>query len=162
MAALQLLHADHLDAVLAFEIENRCYFATWVTDRGDAYFEGFEADQGDLLREQALGTCAFYLMFGEDDAVVGRFNLYDIENTAARLGYRVAESAAGHGVATEGVRELCTLAADRHGVKHLRAATSTVNTASQKVLTKAGFALLGPAPPEELGGKPGSAYQRDL
>jgi ribosomal-protein-alanine N-acetyltransferase len=65
-------------------------------------------------------------------------------------------------VATETVRELCQLAASRHGLRTLRAATAHENAASQKVLTKAGFVLVGPADPADLGGKPGSWYQRDL
>ena len=36
------------------------------------------------------------------------------------------------------------------------------HSASQKVLTKAGFVPAGPADPADLGGKPGSWYQRHL
>jgi ribosomal-protein-alanine N-acetyltransferase len=60
------------------------------------------------------------------------------------------------------VRELCRLAAARHGLHTLRAATSRENTASQKVLTKAGFVPAGPADPAHLGGKQGTWYQCDL
>jgi hypothetical protein len=60
------------------------------------------------------------------------------------------------------VRELCRLAAARHGLRTLRAATSRENTASQKVLTKAGFIPAGPADPASIGGKQGTWYQRDL
>jgi [ribosomal protein S5]-alanine N-acetyltransferase len=65
-------------------------------------------------------------------------------------------------VATETVRELCRLAASRHGLRTLRAATAHSNTASRRVLAKAGFVLVGPADPAHLGGKPGDWYQRDL
>ena len=75
---------------------------------------------------------------------------------------RVAQHVAGRGVATATVRELCRLAAARHGLHTLRAATSSANVASQKVLTKAGFVPVGPADPAHLGGKPGTWYQRDL
>jgi ribosomal-protein-alanine N-acetyltransferase len=80
----------------------------------------------------------------------------------ANLGYRVAQHVAGRGVATEAVRKLCRLAAAEHGVRTLRAATSLGNIASQKVLTKVGFIQVGPADPAELGGKPGTWYQRSL
>ncbi|MDX6548732.1 MAG: [ribosomal protein S5]-alanine N-acetyltransferase [Gaiellales bacterium] len=56
------------------------------------------------------------------------------------------------------VQELCRLAA-RYGLRTLRAATTHENAASQTVLTKAGFVPVGPA---DLGGKPGTWYQRDL
>ena len=65
-------------------------------------------------------------------------------------------------MATATVRELCRLAAARHGLRTLRAATSRENAASQKVLAKAGFVPVGPADPADLGGKPGTWYQRDL
>jgi [ribosomal protein S5]-alanine N-acetyltransferase len=65
-------------------------------------------------------------------------------------------------VATATVLELCRLASARHGLRTLRAATSCDNAASQKVLTKAGFVPVGPADPADLGGKPGTWYQRDL
>jgi ribosomal-protein-alanine N-acetyltransferase len=60
------------------------------------------------------------------------------------------------------VLELSRLAAERHGLRTLRAATSQENIASQKVLIKAGFVPVGPADPADLGGKPGTWYQRDL
>ena len=69
---------------------------------------------------------------------------------------------AGRGVATATVRELCRLAAARHGLRTLRAATTHQNVASQKVLTKTGFVAVGPADPAHIGGKPGTWYQRDL
>jgi ribosomal-protein-alanine N-acetyltransferase len=42
------------------------------------------------------------------------------------------------------------------------AGSARTNTASQKVLTKAGFTPVGPADPAGLGGRPGTWYQRDL
>jgi ribosomal-protein-alanine N-acetyltransferase len=159
---LKRLHAGDAPAVLAFELVNRAYFAASVSDRGDEFFDQF-ADQYDaLLAEQEAGTSAFYVLVGEDGSVLGRFNLYDFEDGAARLGYRVAQQVAGRGVATAAVRELCQLAAARHGLRILRAATSRENAASQRVLTKAGFVPVGPADPADIGGKPGTWYQRDL
>jgi [ribosomal protein S5]-alanine N-acetyltransferase len=80
----------------------------------------------------------------------------------AELGYRVAQRVAGRGVATAAVRELCLLAASRHGVSTLRAATSSENLASQSVLRKAGFVPVEAADPSELDGKEGHWYQRDV
>ena len=102
------------------------------------------------------------MLVAEDGSVLGRFNLYRFEDGTAELGYRVAQHVAGRGLATATVRELLLLAAARHGLRMLRAATSRENTASQKVLTKAGFVPVGPADPAHLGGKQGTWYQRDL
>jgi ribosomal-protein-alanine N-acetyltransferase len=159
---LQRLHAGHAPAVLAFELANRDYFAASISDRGDEYFDQFTDRHRALLAEQEAGTCACYVLVAEDGSVLGRFNLYDVGDGTADLGYRVAQHVAGRGVATAAVRELCGLAAARHGLRTLRAATSHTNAASQRVLAKAGFVPAGPADPASLGGKPGTWYQRDL
>jgi len=159
---LERLQARHASAVLAFELANRAYFAASISDRGDDFFDQFTDLYDALLAEQDAGICAFYVLVADDGSVLGRFNLVDIEDHTAELGYRVAEHVAGRGVATATVRELCRLAAARHGLRTLRAATARQNAASQKVLTKAGFVPVGPADPAHLGGKPGTWYQRDL
>ena len=160
MPELQRLDAGHAQAVLAFELANRAYFAASVSDRGDEFYDQFTDRHSALLAEQEAGICAFYVLVAEDGSVLGRFNLYHLEDGTAKLGYRVAQHVAGRGVATATVRELCRLAA-RHGLRTLRAATARENAASQKVLTKAGFVPAGPADPADLGGKPGTWYQRD-
>ncbi|GAA2069741.1 GNAT family N-acetyltransferase [Streptomyces albiaxialis] len=162
MPELQRLRADHAPAVLAFERANRAYFAATVFDRGDAYFAEFAERFDALLAEQEAGICAFHVLVDDDGAVLGRFNLIDIEDRAAELGYRVAQDATGRGVATAAVRELCRTAADRYGLHTLRAATAHENAASRRVLVKAGFVPEGPADPENIGGKPGTWYARDL
>ena len=162
MPDLQRLDAGHAPAVLAFELANRAYFAASISDRGDEFFDKFTDGYSAVLAQQEAGICAFYVLVAEDGSVLGRFNLYNLEDGTAELGYRVAEHVAGRGVATATVRELCRLAAARHGLRTLKAATSSENVASRKVLAKAGFVLVGPADPAHLGGKPGTWYQRDL
>ncbi|TBO61468.1 N-acetyltransferase [Streptomyces kasugaensis] len=162
MPELKRLHAGHAPAVLAFELANRTYFAASISDRGDDFFDQFTDRYNASLAEQEAGICAFYVLVAEDGSVLGRFNLYDLEDGTARLGYRVAERVTGRGVATATVRELCRMATVMYGLLTLRAATSHDNAASQKVLAKAGFVSVGPATPADLGGKSGTWYQRDL
>jgi [ribosomal protein S5]-alanine N-acetyltransferase len=159
---LRRLRAGDAPAVLAFELVNRAYFAASISDRGDEFFDRFDDRFGTLLAEQDAGVSAFYVLADEDGSIQGRFNLYDLRDGTAELGYRVAQRAAGRGVATAAVRELCGLAPSRHGLRTLRAATSLDNVASQRVLTKAGFVPVGPADPADLGGKPGTWYEREV
>jgi [ribosomal protein S5]-alanine N-acetyltransferase len=159
MPELQRLRPDHAPAVLAFELANRAYFAASITDRGDDYFAHFAQRHQAMLADQDSGAGAFYVLVGEDGAVLGRFNLYEIDDGTAELGYRVAENAAGHGVATAAVRELCRLAAADYGLRRLWALTGQQNTASQRVLAKAGFTVTGPA---DIRGRPATWYQLDL
>lgn len=161
MPDLQRLTADHATAVLEFERANRAWFAASISDRGDGYFDRFAELYRERLDEQEAGACAFFVLV-DDGAVLGRFNLVDIADGTAVLGYRVAERVAGRGVATATVRELCALAATRLGLRALRAAVSDGNVASRRVLLKAGFVADGPADPAEIGGKNGSWYRRDL
>jgi [ribosomal protein S5]-alanine N-acetyltransferase len=162
MPELEQLHAGHAQAVLAFELANRAYFAASISDRGDDFFAQFGDRLRAMLAEQEAGTSAFYVLVADEGSVLGRFNLYGFEDGTASLGYRVAQQAAGRGVATRSVIELCQIAAARHGLRTLRAATSHDNVASQRVLTNAGFVPVGPADPADLGGKSGTWYQRDL
>ena len=147
MPELQPLRADHGPAVLAFETANRAYFTASISDRGDEYFEQFAERHRALLADQEAGNGAYYVL---------------VEDGVAELGYRVAEQVGGRGVATATVRDLCALAASRHGVRTLRAATSHANVPSQRVLLKAGFLPVGPADPSAIGGKEGTWYERDV
>ena len=162
MPELQPLHADHAPAVLAFELANRAYFAASISDRGDEFYAQFADRHRAMLAEQEAGLSAYYVLVAGDGSVLGRFNLYELRDGTASLGYRVAQHVAGQGVATAAVQELCRLAAARHGLHILRAATSHENAASQRVLAKAGFVPVGPADPADIGGKSGTWYQRDL
>jgi [ribosomal protein S5]-alanine N-acetyltransferase len=161
---LRRLQADDAPAVLAFELANRAYFAASISDRGDEYFDQFPERHRALLAEQEAGAGAYYLLVAEDGSVLGRFNLFFVAGGTgtANLGYRVAEQAAGRGVATAAVLEMCALAAARHGLRRLRAATSHENAASARVLAKAGFVPVGPAGPADLGGGTGTWHERDL
>ena len=162
MPELQLLRADHVPAVLAFERANRAYFAAAVPDRGDEYFEHFDERLNTLLSEQELGTGAFYVLVDDDGSVLGRFNLELVGNGVGELGYRVAQHATGRGVATATVREICSIAASRHGLRTLRAAAARDNVASTRVLLNAGFVEAEAADPSAIGGQVGSWYERDL
>lgn len=159
MFELQRLRRDHEAAVLAFELTNRAYFAGFISDRGDDFFARFSEGHRALLAEQDAGVCVFHVLVDEHGEVVGRFNLYDVIDGAAVVGYRVAERVAGRGVATAGLRDLCVIATDELGLRWLRAQTTDENLASQRVLTKAGFVVVGPV---EVAGRPGTGFELDL
>jgi ribosomal-protein-alanine N-acetyltransferase len=156
---LRRLSRDHLEALLAFELENRAYFARSISDRGDEFYVTFSGHHEAFLAEQDTGVCAFYVFVDRDGSIVGRFNLYDLQDGAARVGYRVAERVAGRGVATEALRDLCRKAATDHGLRGLSAETSTANVASQRVLEKAGFTVTGSC---VVAGNPGLNYMLAL
>ncbi|MBR8642045.1 GNAT family N-acetyltransferase [Streptomyces tuirus] len=141
MVTLERLRADHADALLAFERENRAYFARTVPDRGDAYFtpSGFAERHQALLDEQHARVCHFHVVLDEEGSVVGRVNLMDVADGSAELGYRVGERAAGRGVAKAAVAAVCRLAADEYGLTSLTAVTTLDNPASMTVLARSRF-----------------------
>ncbi|MFU8872409.1 GNAT family N-acetyltransferase [Micromonospora sp. SL4-19] len=159
MSELQRLDVHHAPALLRFEQENRAYFARSVPDRGDDYFVEFAARHAALLAEQATGHCHFHVLVDDDGTVVGRFNLVDVADGSAELGYRVAERATGRGVAQDGVRRICELARDEYGLRRLVASAARANPASLAVLRRTGFTEAGEV---LLSGQPGLRHVRDL
>jgi ribosomal-protein-alanine N-acetyltransferase len=85
--------------------------------------------------------------------VLGRVNLIDVADGSADLGFRIAEKAAGCGLATAAVRRVCAMAAEDYGLRSLRASAAAANLGSRAVLGRAGFVPTG----EEvlLAGRPG-------
>jgi ribosomal-protein-alanine N-acetyltransferase len=160
MPDLQRLAAGHAAALLRFEQENRAYFVRSISDRGDAYFADFATRHADLLADQAAGLHHFHLLIDDDgDTVLGRFNLVDVANGTAELGFRVAEHASGRGVATDAVRRVCDLARDTYGLRRLVASAALDNPGSLTVLRRNGFIPVGDV---VLAGRPGLRHFRDL
>jgi ribosomal-protein-alanine N-acetyltransferase len=159
MPDLQLLRLDHAPALLAFENENRAYFAASIPDRGDEFFAEFDKRHAQLLEWQAAKTDYFHLLVTEYGEVMGRVNLTGVKDGSAELGYRIAQKATGRGLATAAVRKVRELAATRYGLTSLRARVRLDNPASRKVLEHNGFVAVGEL---TLNDKPALSYNCDL
>ncbi|MFC0507321.1 GNAT family N-acetyltransferase [Micromonospora costi] len=159
MPELQRLAAHHAAALLDFERQNRAFFARSVPDRGDDYFTGFAARHAELLAEQAAGLLHFHVLVDDDGSVLGRFNLVDVHDGVADLGFRIAEHATGRGVATDAVNRVCALARDAYGLRRLFASAALRNTGSLGVLRRTGFVPVGEV---VLSGQPGLRHVREL
>ena len=156
---LQLLRLDHAPALLAFERENRAYFAASIPDRGDEFFAEFDTQYAQLLARQTAGTDYLHVLVTERGEVVGRVNLYDVADGSAELGYRIAQQAAGRGLATAAVRQVRELATTAYGLTRLHARVTLDNPASRKVLEHNGFVAVGAL---TLNGKPALSYSCEL
>jgi [ribosomal protein S5]-alanine N-acetyltransferase len=95
----------------------------------------------------------------EDGAIVGRVNLVEAAGGSAELGFRIAERAAGRGLATAAVRQVCALAVAEYGLSVLRAAARVDNAGSRTVLIRTGFVPTGEV---VLSGRPGIRYRLEL
>ncbi|MEU6021152.1 GNAT family N-acetyltransferase [Micromonospora sp. NPDC048871] len=158
MPELERLSAEHAEPLLAFERDNRAWFAASVPDRGDDYFATFADRHAALLAEQATGRCHFHVLVDQGE-VLGRFNLVDVAAGEAELGYRVAQRAAGRGVATDGVRRVAALARQAYGLRRLTAVTTLDNSASLAVLRRTGFTPTGEV---SIDGRPGLRHVLSL
>lgn len=156
---LQRLAATHATALLDFERQNLAYFVRFIPDRGDDYFADFAARHAALLAAQAAGEIHMHVLVDDDGAILGRFNLVDVADGTADVGFRVAEHAAGRGLATATVARLCDLARYEYGLRRLTASAALVNLGSLTVLRRNGFVPIGET---TLSGKPGLRHARDL
>ncbi|MDG4857840.1 GNAT family N-acetyltransferase [Streptomyces sp. T-3] len=159
MPELQLIRPDHAPALLEFERENRAYFAASVPDRGEEFFAEFDARFAQLLEWQAAGTDYLHVLVTEGGEVLGRVNLIEAAGGSAELGYRIAQKAAGQGLATAAVHEVRELAAAQYGLTRLRAKATMDNPASHKVLQRNGFVAVSEL---TLNDKPAMSYIREL
>jgi ribosomal-protein-alanine N-acetyltransferase len=86
------------------------------------------------------GTSFFYLIRNEEDELVGRVNVVDINfvEKSGHIGYRVGEKHVGKGIANKAVH-LLLKEATKKGIETIHAKTTIENIASQTVLKRNGF-----------------------
>jgi len=133
------------ERLFTFEKENRKFFEKFVPPRGEKYFDyqTFIVRNNILLKSQEQDRDYLFIIKNEEDQIVGRINLTDIDKMEkiAHIGYRVGERFLGKGIATKAVNELFNSAA-KLGITQLFAQTTNHNFASQEVLRKTGFTLI--------------------
>jgi RimJ/RimL family protein N-acetyltransferase len=99
---------------------------------------------------EAFSPAAWLLV--EDDEIVGLCSVVrPPQGGVVEIGYGVAPSRRGRGVASRAVCDLVAWARTRADVLALTAETSTANPASQKALAAAGFVAVGERIDEEDG-----------
>lgn len=146
---LELLSEDMADELLQFELDNRAFFESMIPGRGDDYYnpETFRAVLRGLIQERVEGTAFMYIIRNEEGQLAGRMNLVNIdpETKTAEVGYRIGEAFGNRGYATEAVR-LVLLEAAHLKLRYVQASTIDINEASQSVLIKNQFQLIGRDP----------------
>ena len=129
---------------------NREYLAPFEPVRDEEFFTvaGQESRVATALADAAQGrTHAYVVEVGGQ--LAGRVTVSNVVMGPFRsgsLGYWVSADLAGRGVATAAVGEVVIDCFTRHGLHRLEAGTLVDNYASQKVLHRNGFRLIGLAP----------------
>jgi ribosomal-protein-alanine N-acetyltransferase len=146
-----MLEVDDAAALASLLRDNRAFLAPWDPVREESYFT--EAGQRRLilgvLVEYDQGHTVPHAILDAEGAIVGRITLSGVTRgpfQSCRLGYWVAESANGQGLATRAVGEILRLAFDELGLHRVEAGTLVHNKASQRVLERNGFVRFGLAP----------------
>ena len=144
---LTLLCLRDATPLWAFENQHRTYFESWLNQRPETFYtpQGFEQAMLTALQDQAKGT-AFHYLIRLGGELVGRINLTQVRHTnfhSATLGYRIAPTHSGQGIATEAVRQVMEKAFHAHHLQRLEATARPENPASIRVLLKNGFHQFG-------------------
>lgn len=144
---LTLLRKQDASQLWAFETQHRAYFESWINARAESFYtpEGFDHALQSALLQQASDQAFHYLIWlgGE---LVGRINLTQVRRThfhSATLGYRIAPTHSGQGLASEAVKQVVQKAFQTHGLQRLEATARPENPASIRVLLKNGFQQFG-------------------
>lgn len=146
---IEELKAEDGTALAAAYRRNRKHLEPWEPTRDEDFF----TEDGQLIAVAAqlsavgAGMLAAWVLWCGDEAV-GRVNLNNIVLgvlRSASVGYWVAEDHGGKGLASGAVEFACAQAQGR-GLHRVEAGTLLENHASQRVLERCGFELIGVAP----------------
>lgn len=154
----EILSGKHLDLLFRFELENREWFESLISSRGNDFYtsSGVKNHISDYIIQATLGT-QYSAVLIVDDEIVARGNLKKIctDNNSCSVGYRVAKKYAGKGYASYCLRELIKIANNSYLINKVEAQVLDNNPASIAVLKKQGFDILFHKPNfTELNGGP--------
>ena len=141
------LRAEDAETLWHFEQDNRAFFESWINARPASFYtpEGFADELQQCLHRHTNGTGFHYLVW-DGAELVGRINLTHVLRQhfhCASVGYRVAESAQGRGVAGYALAAVMHEAFHTHDLHRLEATARPENAASAHLLRKHGFVQFG-------------------
>ena len=131
----QATEAD-LRGILLFEFRNRGWFSQFLPNQvlrqqTEIYFKR-------LLRSKIQNLQ--YLVYLQNDVLIGRFNGQLLNNQSLEVSYRIAKNFTNQGIAQYVLKHLLLLWAS-NGVKEVYAQVADHNKASIKVLLSCGFEI---------------------
>ncbi|MBD9561668.1 GNAT family N-acetyltransferase [Pseudomonas sp. PDM09] len=142
---IRTLQSTDAEALLTFELDNREWFERFIDARDAAFYtvQGVTDHIAAYLSGFTAGTWHPFVLEDVDGKIVGRANLkgIDMSERSAEVGYRIAQSACGRGLATLAVRHLIQEAQLHWNLKQLVANVYAGNMGSAKVLERCGFLI---------------------
>jgi [ribosomal protein S5]-alanine N-acetyltransferase len=149
--ACRLIATEDAPVLAELLTANKEFLAPWEPLRGADYFTvtGQLAVIENALEEYRQGTALPSVILDGAGQVAGRITLNGIVRgpfLSCSVGYWVAQSANGRGLATAAVRDVIEVAFGQLGLHRIQAETLLHNFASQRVLERNGFVRIGLAP----------------
>lgn len=150
MPVTRLLVLDDAPGLAEVLLANRDFLAPWQPNRPDEYFtpDGQRDVIERLLEQKAAKVCLPLVILDEVGGIAGTVTIQSIIRGAFQscsVGYWLAESAQGRGLATRAVHEATEIAFDVLRLHRVQAGTLTHNLRSQRVLDRLGFVQYGRA-----------------
>lgn len=138
---------DDARSLLAFELANRAHFEAWVQPREESFYS-LDGVQAAIAAAQAarLGDRAFQYLVFMQRRLVGRVNLHAVRrahHNCAELGYRIAQSESGRGLASTAVALCLAEAFGPLDLWRVEATARPENAGSIRVLERSGFQRFG-------------------
>ncbi len=145
---LQPATTEFAAQLLAFEVDNRAFFESRINVRAADYYSlaGVTRALAEAQFEAKTDLGYQYLICHNNLGIVGRINLSRVRRNhfhSAELGYRIAESACGHGYASEAISQVLAKAFSTLGFMRIEAAATINNHASIRALLRNGFVQYG-------------------
>jgi ribosomal-protein-alanine N-acetyltransferase len=150
MAVTRPLILEDAPSLANVLLANREFLAPWQPNRPDHYFtpDGQRAAVERLMEQRAAKVCLPLVILDEVGGIAGTVTLQSIIRGAFQscsVGYWLAQSAQGRGLATQAVGEATDLAFEVLQLHRVQAETLTHNMRSQRVLDRLGFVQYGQA-----------------
>jgi ribosomal-protein-alanine N-acetyltransferase len=135
---LDLLSCQDGLPLLNFELTNQAWFESTIPARDSHFYSerGITDHIEECLELYENDEMLPMLIRDGSQAIIGRINLHclNVDSLSAHLGYRIAQSETGKGVATKATQKLLSLCDSRYHLETLVAFAATENLASQRVL----------------------------
>jgi ribosomal-protein-alanine N-acetyltransferase len=139
---LRRLEVADAEALLEVLVRDRAFLDLWEPTRPDGFYTLETHERRLAMRQDAEDFADFGIFLAAGDELIGRIQLSGISRGPfenAYLGYFVSERYNGRGYATAAVRQAVDAAFGELGLHRVQAAVIPRNTASIRVLEKAGF-----------------------
>jgi ribosomal-protein-alanine N-acetyltransferase len=151
VAVTRLLTVNDAPVLSKLLRRNRAFLAPWQPSRPDGFYtlEGQQEGVAQALRQHEAGNSRPLVIVDDRAQVVGTITLQSIIRGAFQscsVGYWLAETAQGQGLATQALREAVHLAFHDLHLHRVQAETLVHNLRSQRVLDRLDFARYGLAP----------------